>query len=77
LTDLIIGKHCSLPEDKLTHTPAKCKRSDILKNILINCGNLPFKVEMVHILAHQDDIEELNNLSRPAQLNCAVDAGTK
>jgi hypothetical protein len=32
---------------------------------------------MIHISAHQDDREDFNNLSRPAQLNCAADAGAK
>ncbi len=57
--------------------PAKCKHLDILKNILINCSNLPFKVELVHIEAHQDDQTDFNLLSQPAQLNCMVDAGAK
>jgi hypothetical protein len=43
--------------------PAKCKHSDILKNILINCSNLPFKVELVHIKAHQDDWTDFYLLS--------------
>jgi hypothetical protein len=57
--------------------PAKCKHSDILKNILVNCFNLPFKVELVHIEAHQDDWTDFHLLSQPAQLNCTVDAGAK
>jgi hypothetical protein len=32
---------------------------------------------MVHIAAHQDDHKDFHDLSRPAQLNCAVDAGAK
>jgi len=69
-----IKKLVNLPSGRLS---ARCKHSDILKNILTNCSKLTFKVEMIHILAHQDDREDFNNLSRPAQLNCAVDAGAK
>jgi hypothetical protein len=69
-----IEKLANLPSGRLS---VQCKHSDILKNILINCSNLPFKVEMIHIAAHQDDREDFNNLSRPAQLNCAADAGAK
>ena len=43
--------------------PEKCKHLDILKNILINCSNLPFKVELVHIEAHQNDWTDFNLLS--------------
>jgi hypothetical protein len=59
------------------HLPAKCKHSDILKNILVNCANLSFAVMFEHIEAHQDDRMNFHHLSRPAQLNCAVDAGAK
>jgi hypothetical protein len=69
-----INKLVNLPSGRRS---ARCKHSDILKNILINCSKLPFKVEMIHISAHQDEREDFNNLSRPAQLNCAVDAGAK
>jgi hypothetical protein len=34
-------------------------------------------MELVHIETHQDDWTEFNLLSRPAQLNCVVDAGAK
>ncbi len=57
--------------------PAKCKHLDILKNILVNCANLSFAVVFEHIEAHQDDRMDFRRLSRPAQLNCAVDAGAK
>ena len=35
--------------------PSRCKHSDILKNILVNCRNLSFSVHFSHIKAHQDD----------------------
>jgi hypothetical protein len=57
--------------------PARCRHSDILKNILIHCQALTFAIEFKHIKAHQDDHVEFKNLSCPAQLNCAVDAGAK
>jgi hypothetical protein len=57
--------------------PAKYKHSDILKNILVNCTDLSFQINYEHILAHQDDDQAFHTLSRPAQLNCAVDAGAK
>lgn len=57
--------------------PSHCKHADILKNILINCTNLSFDVAFQHIKAHQDDKMDFDLLSRPAQLNCAVDAGAK
>ena len=57
--------------------PAKCKHSDILKNILVNCSNLSFRIQYIHVEAHQDDETAFHLLPRPAQLNCAVDAGAK
>ena len=67
---------------KVEHLPplqilTRCQHSDILKNILIHCQALTFNIEFKHIKAHQDDHVEFKNLSRPAQLNCAVDAGEK
>jgi len=72
--DGALDKIANLPPLRL---PGKCKHSDILKNILIHCSTLPFVLEMIHIAAHQDDQEDFHKLSRPAQLNCAVDAGAK
>ena len=68
--------------DKVEHLPplrlpAKCKHSDILKNILVNCSRLSFRLRFEHIEAHQDDTTAFNLLSQPAQPNCAVDAGAK
>jgi hypothetical protein len=69
-----IGSIESLPSLKI---PAKYKHSDILKNILVNCTALSFKIHYQHIKAHQDDSTPFQLLSRPSQLNCAVDAGAK
>ncbi len=63
-----------LPPGRL---PIKWKHSDILKNILVNCANLSFAVVFEHIEAHQEDRIDFHSLLRPAQLNCAVDAGAK
>ncbi len=79
---VIIYSDCEGAVDKVSHLPAdrlpgRCRHSDILKTILLECGTLPFAVELAHIEAHQDDKMDFRLLSRPAQLNCAVDAGAK
>ena len=53
--------------------PSRCKHSDILKNILVNCRDLSFSVHFSHIKAHQDDRPSFDKLSRKAQLNCIWD----
>jgi len=53
--------------------PSRCKHSDILKNILVNCRDLSFSVHFSHIKAHQDDRTSFDKLSRKAQLNCISD----
>jgi hypothetical protein len=50
--------------------PPRCKHSDILKNILVNCRALSFTVHYQHVRAHQDYSTSFKNLSRKAQLNC-------
>lgn len=69
-----LGGVASLPSLKI---PSSSKHSDILKTILVNCSTLTFQREYEHIPAHQDDNAAFHTLSRPAQLNCAVDAGAK
>jgi hypothetical protein len=69
-----LDKVGGLPPGRL---PAKCKHSDILKNILVNCTKLSFAEVLEHIKAHQDDRMEFHHLLQPAQLNCAVDPGAK
>ena len=64
----------NLPPGKV---PAACKHADVLKNILMACGQLSFQRNYVHIEAHQDEEQDFHLLSRAAQLNCAVDAGAK
>ncbi len=69
-----LGSIESLPTLKI---PLKYKHADILKNILVNCTGLSFRIKYQHISAHQDEGTPFHLLSRPAQLNCAADAGAK
>ena len=69
-----LGRVSSLPPGRI---PTRCKHSDILKNILVNCSNLSFDREFKHVKAHQDDTVRFDQLDRPAQLNCAADEGAK
>ena len=69
-----LGRVLHLPD---TRIPSKCKHADILKNIMINCKNLPFSREYLHVRAHQDDKEGYDSLIRPAQLNCWADYEAK
>ena len=57
--------------------PSQCRHSGILENILVNCSSLTFTIEYEHIEAHQDEHTEFSRLSRPDQLNCAVNIGPK
>jgi hypothetical protein len=50
--------------------PSRCKHSNILKNILVNCRALSFTIHYLHMRAYQDDSTSFKNLSRKAQLNC-------
>jgi len=56
-----------------SRVPSRLAHADILKNILLNCGNLTFKIFYSHVLAHQDDRVDYGDLSRPAQLNVNMD----
>jgi hypothetical protein len=69
-----IHKFKNLPPTRIL---SKCRHSDILKNILVNCSRLPFTRFFSHVSAHQDDLVRFEDLLRPAQLNCAVDYGAK
>jgi len=64
----------SLPPYRI---PSRCRHSDILKNILVNCGDLTFTTHYSHIKAHQDDLTPFHNLNRKAQLNCICDHAAK
>lgn len=60
-----LGRVSHLPPGRI---PTRCKHSDILKNILVNCSNLSFIREFKHVKAHQDDGVRFDLLDRPAQL---------
>ena len=68
--------------DKVEHIPtpripARCKHSDVLKNIMIHRQDWSFAVTFNHVKAHQDDSTPFHLLDRPAQLNCLMDAKAK
>ena len=69
-----LGRVSSLPPGRI---PSRCKHSDILKNILVNCSDLTFERNFQHVKAHQDDKASFEKLDRPSQLNCAADEGAK
>lgn len=64
----------NLPSYKI---PTRCKHSDILKNILVNCRDMTFTLLYSHVKAHQDDSADFNSLSRKSQLNCVCDYAAK
>ena len=57
--------------------PSRCKHSDILKNILVNCSDLTSQQVFEHVDAHQDDRGSYESLTRPEQLNCLMDGKLK
>ena len=66
-----------LPPHKI---PTRCRHSDILKTILVNCSDLTFRRYFSHVSAHQDDDiapSEFNSLSLESRWNCAMDFGAK
>ena len=69
-----LGRVANLP---LHPIPTKCRHSDILKNILVNCMSLSFTLAYSHVKAHQDDHKEFSTLPSPAQLNVHCYAMTK
>ena len=69
-----LNKVQNLPPHRI---PSKCRHSDVLKNIMIHCSSLSFTCIFSHVSAHQDNRKKFDDLSRPAQLNCAVDFGAK
>jgi hypothetical protein len=44
--------------------PSRCKHSDILKNILVNCHDLTFLAHYSHVKAHQDNTIPFNKFTR-------------
>jgi hypothetical protein len=69
-----LGRLSLLPPGRI---PMCCRHSDILKNILVYCGDFTFQQEFCHVKAHQDDSVDFHLLDQPAQLNCIVDASAK
>ena len=57
--------------------PTRCKHSDILKNVLINCRDMSFRLLYSHVKAHQDDNADFSDLSRKSRLNCVCDGLAK
>jgi hypothetical protein len=64
----------NLPPSRI---PSSLVHSDVLKNILINCSNLSFDQFYLHVLVHQDDKEDYQDISRPSQLNVNMDFNAK
>jgi hypothetical protein len=56
---------------------SRCRHSDILKTILVNCRDLTFTTYYSHIKAHRDDHTSFKNLSRKAQLSCICNHAAK
>jgi hypothetical protein len=69
-----LARVANLPPHRI---PTQCRHSDVLKNILVNCTSLSFTLKYAHVKAHQDDKEEYENLTRPAQLNVHCDGMAK
>jgi hypothetical protein len=68
--------------DKVKNLPLTCipvgwLHSDVFRNILVNCKEPSFNRIYSHVKAHQDDMEDYKNLSRPSQLNCTMDHHAK
>jgi hypothetical protein len=53
--------------------PTQCNHSDILKNIMASCRDLPFTQIFSHVKAHQDDSKKYGDLTPEARLNCQMD----
>ena len=56
---------------------SRCKHSNFLKNILVNCQALSFTTYYSHVKANQDDATSFKNLPRKAQLNCICNHAAK
>ena len=66
-----LGRVAKLPPYRI---PSRCRHSDILKTIMVNCASLSFQREYHHVVAHQDDHTWWEDLTRAAQLNLTYDA---
>jgi hypothetical protein len=57
--------------------PTRCSHSENLKNIMVHCSDLSFRLLYSHMKAHQDDSIQYGDLPQPAQLNCQMDYHAK
>jgi hypothetical protein len=64
----------NLPPSRI---PSSLAHSNVLKIILVNCSNLSFDQFYLHVLVHQDEKEDYQDLSRPSQLNVNMDFNAK
>ena len=64
-----LGTVSTLPANRI---PCRCKHSDILKNIMVNCQDLTFSYSYSHLKAYQDDDISNQYLSHTYQLNCIL-----
>jgi hypothetical protein len=69
-----LGRTADLP---LYCIPTRCKDSDVLKMILVNCCGLLFHREYIHVDAHQDNLKRWEDFLQKAQLNAVCYAGAK
>ena len=69
-----LGRVADLPPNRI---PTRCRHSDILKTILVNCSGLSFSCIYEHVKAHQDDDGKYDTLLCQSQLNCYCDGGAK
>ncbi len=69
-----LGRVAKLPPYRILY---RCRHSDILKTIMVNCTSLFFQREYHHVVAHQDNHTWWEDLTREAQLNLACDAMAK
>ena len=70
----VLGQVEHLPPHQI---PSRCKHSDILKNIMVNCSVLIFRHLFSHVKANQDDEFHLHELEWEPRLNCAIDDDVK
>ena len=54
-----MGRVADLPPNRI---PTRCRHSDIVKTILVNCSGLPFSCIYEHVKAHQDDDRKYDTL---------------
>ncbi len=73
LLDCLSRALCEVENLPPYRIPTQCNHSDILKNIMANCSNLPFTQILSHIKAYQGDSKKYGDLTCEAQLNYQMD----